>query len=136
MEKSSNPVFSEDTLVSELYRNAKTCLEPYIEQTEYGQEHSDPASAFFDFIVQAIQQIGTAFDDSCLLECMSDAFTMLDSDLTGSGYQLDTNVVDVDMVPRINIRLMKVEALDDDPLMRMSLDMPQIRTIIAKRARY
>ena len=136
--KRSDVIRTEDVLVQELHRNAEACLMPYIEQSEYGQVHTDPASAFFDFIVQAVSQIGSGFDDSCILECMSDAFSMLDNDLSGSGYQLDSNVVDVNLVPRIEIKLLKADQMpgDSESLMRMSLDMPMIRTVIAKRARY
>ncbi len=138
MTKRSDVIKTEDMLVQELHRNAESCLLPYIEQSEYGQAHTDPASAFFDFIVQAVSQIGPGFDDSCILECMSDAFAMLDNDLTNSGYQLDSNVVDINLVPRIEIKLLKADQMpgDADSLMRMSLDMPMIRTVIAKRARY
>ena len=132
----SDVISSEDTLVRELHENAKSCLWPYIEQAEYGQVHTDPASAFFDFIVQVVQQVNDAFDDSSVLECLADAFTMLDNDLTETGYHLFSTVVDEDLTPKISVRLTKAEDIDADPLMRMSLDMPMIRTVIAKRARY
>ena len=138
MTKRSDVIKTEGILVQELHRNASACLMPYIEQSEYGQVHTDPASAFFDFIIQVVSQIGPELDDSCILECMNDAFAMLDNDLTNSGYQLDSNVVDVNLVPRIEIKLLKADQMlgDADSLMRMSLDMPMIRTIIAKRRRY
>lgn len=130
-----------DEVTQTLHRLAVENLVPYIEIASFEGDATDPASAFFDFIVEITKQLDRQFEDDELLTSLSDAFTMLDHSLTDkletSFYRLDADVVDQDCQPKLVVELKYNSTMPgDDPLMHLVVDLPQIRTIIHKRARY
>jgi len=130
-----------DDITQTLRRLAIENLVPYIELASFEGDATDPASAFFEFIVEATRQIDGTIEDCDVLECLSDAFIMFDHDLVDrlnlARYHLYSEVKDEFETPKLVVELMYADAsYCGDKLMHITVDLPLIRTIIHKRARY
>lgn len=128
-----------DTVIESLRIACVDNLIPYIERAELGHELHDPASAFFDFIVEAVRQIKDHFDDNDVLSILETTFSEFDHDIAckfNMPHHLDVCLEDVSETPRLTVELWDGEVMLSEKLMHVAVDMPLIRMILNKRSRY